>query len=206
MANVLDLDFDYFMGISNDSKILDEYKSDLAPSHKACYVSHYKVWELIAYHNYESALILEDDVDFEMDISRIMTKVHRYLPAYWEMLYLGHCSYEGDDDFYVKSHRWLGHYFVGLFKSKAPACTHAYAISSFGASKLLKEVVDPKEPVDVELVFKIQTGNIISYSLEPSIIVQWKNATNPSNVSPGKNDYTQWWFLKSSTMHHVGLI
>src|SRR5436305_2043968 len=58
------LDFDFFTAISkDDNKTLNEYKASVGPSHKACYVSHYKVWELIAHNRYENTLILEDDVD-----------------------------------------------------------------------------------------------------------------------------------------------
>src|ERR1044072_8520191 len=70
IARFHSLDFDFFTAISkDDDKTLNEYKtSGVGPSHKACYVSHYKVWELIAHRRYENTLILEDDVDFEMDI------------------------------------------------------------------------------------------------------------------------------------------
>ncbi|CAG8629982.1 1280_t:CDS:1 [Funneliformis caledonium] len=201
VANVLSLDFDFFKAISNDSETLNEYKSDLAPSHKACYVSHYKVWELIALQKYESALILEDDVDIEMSISSIVSKVHRDLPGNWEMVYLGHCSDEGD--YFFKFRRMLNPSLYKLFKSNSPSCTHAYAISSLGVSKLLKELVDPKDPIDVELVYRIKAGNITSYSLEPSAIVQWKSFDNPSDISPGAMDAPQ--LLESSTMHFLGL-
>ncbi|CAI2185943.1 17959_t:CDS:1 [Funneliformis geosporum] len=201
IANALSLDFDFFTAISYDNETLNEYKSDLSPSHKACYVSHYKVWELIAHQKYESALILEDDVDFEMNISSIVFKVHRDLPVNWEMVYLGHCSNEGD--YFFKFHHWFNKSLYKLFKSNVPVCTHAYAVSSLGVSKILKELIDPKDPIDWALINKIQAGKIISYSLQPSAIVQWKSSVNPSDVSPGAMDAP--WALENSTMNFLGL-
>ncbi|CAG8712580.1 11410_t:CDS:2 [Funneliformis caledonium] len=122
IANVFSLDFDFFKAISNNSETFNEYKNDLTPSYKACYVSYYKVWKLIALQKYESALILEENVDIEMSISSIVFKVYCGLPGNWEML--------------------------------------------------LKELVDPKDLIDVELVYRIKVRNITSYSLEPSAIIQ----------------------------------
>jgi len=203
IASFHSLDFDFFTAISkDDNKTLNEYKtSGLGLSHKACYVSHYKVWELIAHHRYESALILEDDVDFEMNISSIMSKVHSDVPADWEMLYLGHCTDEGN--IFFKLHNWLDKSLIRLFKSKEPGCTHAYAVSSLGVSKLLRELINIKLPIDVELVRKIQAGKITSYSVQPSVIVQRKNFGDQSDVSPGTMG--KMWPLNNSTLHFLGL-
>ncbi|RIB23346.1 glycosyltransferase family 25 protein [Gigaspora rosea] len=203
IASSHNLDFEFFTAISKDDyETLNQYKSDLDPSHKACYVSHYILWELIAHNRYMSALILEDDVDFEMDIVSIMSKVYRVLPADWEMLYIGHCSSEGS--IFFKIRQWFDNSLFQLLKSDTPACAHAYAISYSGALKLLKEIVDIKEPVDVEIVYKVRSGDIISYSIEPSAIVQWKSLDNPSDVSPGTMGSQ--WPLKNSTLRFLGLI
>ncbi|CAG8559710.1 12070_t:CDS:1 [Acaulospora colombiana] len=197
VANALNLDFDFFEAISKDDyKTLNEYESDLAPPQKACYVSHYKVWQLVAQRN-SSALILEDDVDFEMNISSVMLEILRILPADWEMLYLGHCSQEDFGEPLGESSGFK------LFKSTRPSCTHAYAVSSSGAAKLLELLVNPKMPVDVELVFNIEPGKIISYSIEPPLIAQWKSPDNPSDISPGAMDEMQ--HLQNSTLHYLGL-
>jgi hypothetical protein len=140
IASFHSLDFDFFTAISkDDNKTLNEYKTiGVGPSHKACYVSHYKVWELIAHHRYESALILEDDVDFEMNISPIMSKVHRDVPADWEMLYLGHCSDEGDGNIFFKLLNWLNKSLIRLFKSKSASLYTCLCHFIFGCLQAIK--------------------------------------------------------------------
>ncbi|CAG8535106.1 12580_t:CDS:1 [Acaulospora morrowiae] len=197
IENALGLDFDFFPAINNnDSETLNKYQADLATRHKACYVSHYRVYESIVRNGYNSALILEDDTDFEISISSIISDIHRILPNDWEMLYIGHCSWE-------KGGPLIGYASdFKLFKSTAPACTHAYAVTLSGAKKLLKELVNLKLPIDLELGEKIKSGNITSYSLDPPAIVQWKSKDNPSDVSPGAEMLTT--RLKNSTLHSLG--
>ncbi|CAG8772288.1 12200_t:CDS:1, partial [Dentiscutata heterogama] len=157
----LDLDFDYFSAISkNDEQILRKYGSaDMNPSQKACYLSHYSIYKEIIDKGYNNALILEDDVDFELNITAIMTDIHRDLPASWEMLYIGHC-FEGVGEQVGKSssvHR--------LYKSLVPLCTHAYAVSYSGARKLI-ELVDPVIPrgtIDYSLSVVIKDRKVNSF-------------------------------------------
>ncbi|CAG8515977.1 5483_t:CDS:1 [Acaulospora colombiana] len=197
IANVIGLDFEYFPAVSRDDfGILEKYNFDIAPNHKTCYVSHYRVFESIVSNGYSSALVLEDDIDLEINISSIMIDIYRILPADWEMLYLGHCTWEGNGELVGNASDFK------LLKSTAPACTHAYAVSLLGAKKLIRELVRPSRPVDLEISNKIESGIITSYSLEPSVIVQWKSKDNPSDVSPGS---MQWSYpLKNSTLHFLG--
>ncbi|CAG8605843.1 18527_t:CDS:2 [Acaulospora morrowiae] len=164
IEDVLELNFEFFPAVStNDSEILDKYDFDIAPNHKSCYVSHYRVYESI---------------------------------VHWEMLYIGHCSWERGGKFIGDAGSFQ------LYESTYPVCTHAYAVSLSGAKKLLNELLNPSLPVDLEIVNKIKQGNIKSYSLEPSAIVQWKSKDNPSDVSPGAKQWT--YPLKKSTLHYLG--
>ncbi|RIB18049.1 glycosyltransferase family 25 protein [Gigaspora rosea] len=181
IASYLGLDFEYFSAISKDDvQILNRYGSaDMSPSAKACYLSHHYIHKLMVAENYNNALILEDDADFELNITDIMTDIHRDLPTSWEMLYVGHC-YEGVGEKVGKSssvHR--------LYKSVSPMCSHAYAISYSAARKLI-ELLDPVIPrgtFDYSLKVLIDEGKISSYSVHPQPIVQWTATDNPSDIS-----------------------
>lgn len=197
IANSLNLDFDFFPGVSSeDVDILKEYDFNIAPNHKTCYVSHYRVYESIVQNGYGSALILEDDVDFETNTSSIMREIYRVLPTDWEMFYPGHCTWEGEGEQVGNTTGYE------LFKSTGPFCTHAYAVTLSAAEKLIKELTHPWLPIDMQLIETIKTKNVSSYSLEPSLIVQWKSKDDPSDVSPGAD---QWTFpLRNSTLHSLG--
>ncbi|CAG8559902.1 17632_t:CDS:1 [Racocetra fulgida] len=126
-----------------------------------------------------------------------MNEIFHILPTDWEMLYIGHCAQEDIGEFIAETTSNFK-----LYKSTRPPCLHAYGITSSGARKLLKELINPSEPIDVEIIRKITSGIITSYSLEPKAIVQWKSSDNPSDVSPG--DF-QWTYpLKNSTLHSLG--
>ncbi|CAG8577034.1 22081_t:CDS:2 [Dentiscutata erythropus] len=180
MAYYLGLDFDYFSAISkNDEQILRKYGSaDMSPSQKACYLSHYFIYKEIIDKGYNSALILEDDVDFELNITAIMADIHRDLPASWETLYIGHC-FEPVGEQVGRSasvHR--------LYKSVAPMCMHAYAVSYSGVRKLI-ELLNPMIPrgtVDFSLSVVVKDEKVKSFDVHPPAISQWKAADNPSDI------------------------
>lgn len=199
IANFHGLDFEFFPAVSHDDYgILNEYPSPLFPRHKACYVSHYRVYESIVIHGYRSSLILEDDVDIELDIERILTnEVYPYLPEDWELLYIGNCDTGPTlNDSSTTERKY------NLHASKLSTCTHAYALSLSGAQKLLTHLVNIDLPIDLYLMDIIEAGNITSYTLEPSAIVQWKSDDNPSDVSPGHFQWTT--PLRNSTLHSCG--
>ncbi|CAG8504076.1 15953_t:CDS:2 [Dentiscutata erythropus] len=185
------------MGTVFDNSFFRKYGyGGLSPGRRACYISHYLVYKSIIDNGYRSALILEDDVDFETDITEIMTGIHRNLPAYWDTLYIGHC------------YEQIGKLVDGslanqLYESVMPSCTHAYAVSYWGARKLV-EKLDPMIPqgaIDLALLAKIKNKELTSYSVHPMPIIQWKGRDNPSDVPESMNTYFS---LKNSTLRFLG--
>ncbi|KAF0560345.1 glycosyltransferase family 25 protein [Gigaspora margarita] len=200
LGNYLHLDLDIIKAINKyDYATLSRLnKSDLGDGVKACYLSHYSIFELIVKNGYENALIFEDDVDIELNITDIMIEVHKNLPNDWDLLYLGHCA-----DFhsqYVKTN--LTGY--ELHKSGHPQCSHAYAVSVKGAKKLLKQldVNNPKDHIDMDILDLILNKEIISYSIFPPIVVQFKGVNDQSDVSPGSVGET--YPLMKSTLLFLG--
>ncbi|CAG8519229.1 4265_t:CDS:1 [Diversispora eburnea] len=202
IANYHNLDFDFFSAVSKDDiKTLNKYPSSLTPRHKACYVSHYRVYESIITHGYNSSLILEDDIDLEIDVKRIVEEeVLPFLPENWELLYIGNCYSEEilDDDVSLNGESFE----YKLFPSKFPLCTHAYAVSLVGAQKLLNNLVDVDIPIDLYLREIMAAGNITEITLFPSAITQWISDDNRSDVSPGAVPPTS--SLTNSTLHLLG--
>ncbi|CAG8560362.1 8140_t:CDS:1 [Acaulospora morrowiae] len=194
----LDVDFEYFMAVNlNDSETLNKYGFHHDnPNHKACYVSHYRILDSIVRNGYKSSLILEDDVDLEVFLFELIKDVFRLLPTDWEMIYLGHCN-SGEDrgDFMGEALDFK------VYKSSSPACTHGYAVSLSGAKKLLRELIDGSLPYDLQIRGPIRSGNIKSYTLIPSAIIQWIYG-NPSDISPGGDSWT--YPLKQSIMQSLG--
>ncbi|KAF0548460.1 procollagen galactosyltransferase 1 [Gigaspora margarita] len=196
IASYHGLEFDYISAITkDDEQILRKYGSaDMSPSQKACYLSHYFIYKQIIDRGYNSVLILEDDADFELNITAAMADIHRDLPASWEMLYVGHC-FEG-----VGGQVGKGSQVHRLHKSVFPMCTHAYAVSHSGARKLIN-LIDPLIPrgtVDYSIAVIIKEGKIASYSVHPQLIVQWGD---PSDIP---NSQALTFHLLNSTLHFLG--
>ncbi|CAG8611914.1 12429_t:CDS:1, partial [Racocetra persica] len=197
IAKRLGLEFEFFPAVSSDdSKVFDEFKfdSELDPLHKASYITHYKIYQSIVDSEYEDALILDDNLDFELDISSIMSNVHKILPADWDLLHLSFCnSQEGVYSSPVPDRKNVSPDHK-LFRSKWTHCANAYAISSSGASKLLKTLKPTKLSIELELTNLIQSKEITSYTILPPPIVQWQ-----SSVQRNYGLY----FLKKSTLNSL---
>ncbi|CAG8664720.1 14571_t:CDS:1 [Dentiscutata erythropus] len=199
LGNYLHLNLDIIKAVNKYDRVAISKlnKSGLSAGVKACYLSHYSIFESIVKNGYENGLIFEDDIDIEINITNIMTEVYRKLPSDWDMLYLGHCSERGS---YIET----GLTIHVLYKSEHPKCTHAYAVSAKGAKKLLEKlnIIDPYYHLDMQIVDLIMAGEIISYSIHPPIVVQFKGVTDLSDVSPGIEGGTD--PLMNSTLRILG--
>ncbi|CAG8551876.1 3627_t:CDS:1 [Dentiscutata erythropus] len=180
LAYYLDLDFDYYNAASIfDNNHFRKYGyGELSADRRACYLSHYMIYKLIIDKGLNNALILEDGVDFETNITAIMTDIHRNLPDSWDTLYIGHC-FEGMGKPVGNSS-----FANGLYESVNPGCKHAYAVSNSGARKLV-EKLDPMKPqgaIDYAILARIMNKEITSYSVHPPPIIQWKSEDESSDI------------------------
>ncbi|CAG8691234.1 18966_t:CDS:1 [Racocetra fulgida] len=200
-VSYLNLDVEYFDAISKFNKILNRFTNEngkLTVGQRACYITHYLIYNQIIDEGLNNVLILEDDVDFETNITDIMTDIHRNLPKSWDTLHLGHC-YEvkgklvGNSSFPNK-----------LYEAMFPQCTHAYAISNSGAHKMLQAIdpMNPRGPIDYEISLQTKYKRITSYSVHPQPIIQSK-IDNPSDVAVTSNYPFE---LTNSTMVLLGLL
>ncbi|KAJ1804511.1 hypothetical protein LPJ56_005517 [Coemansia sp. RSA 2599] len=133
--------------------------------------NHLDVWRDMINGGYERALVLEDDVDFELDavpvIGKALGSLNNSVPN-WDMLYVGHCSMEED-----KGRVKTG--FSRVHKAVHPFCTSGYVLSRRGAQKLFAYFVKNSKQthaLDVQLVALIKRKLIDAYSLHPPVIYQ----------------------------------
>ncbi|KAJ6605338.1 hypothetical protein DFH09DRAFT_202912 [Mycena vulgaris] len=173
---------------------LQEYKI-LSRSRIACWYSHLSVIQRTAAHLPEkTSLILEDDVDMEVDIKDRLLSVWSLLPPDWDILFLGHCwsneSYHPalgpPSGFSPQLKPALQ---TRLHPSRAPLCTHAYALSPTGAQKLLLHLTYPRfaysRAIDHALAWLVQSGRLKSFSVVPSVVVQRKVGSSDVMVGTG---------------------
>jgi hypothetical protein len=69
-------------------------------------------------------------------------------------------------------------YPISLHPSNQPKCTHAYVLSARGARRILLHLryipFAYSRPIDQALAWLVQSGEIQSYSVVPSVVVQRK--------------------------------
>lgn len=138
-------------------------------SHK--HATHLDIWRDMISQGYSKALIIEDDVDFELGAHKhIHTAIDALnQPEYkdtWDILYLGHCSMEERQGTKITKH---------LYKSIHPFCTSGYIVSLQGAHKLysyFSQHFQPTHALDVQIVALIKRKLIQSLSMFPPLVYQ----------------------------------
>ncbi|CAG8475059.1 9428_t:CDS:1 [Cetraspora pellucida] len=203
----LNLKFEFFPAISQDDKKafqeLELKDPNLMPAQVACYLSHYKIYQSIIQRGYDSALILEDDVDFELNIASIISNTYRVLPSDWDVYYIGYCDYMERTGYILDGQS--NSQFYKVHRSVMPVCTHGYAVSRAGILKLLEHLNPIIETVDSTILRLMRAGTINSFSLVPLAMVQWRSSINPSDIAP---EFRFHYFisLQHSALEHFGLI
>ncbi|KAJ2598192.1 hypothetical protein GGF39_002752 [Coemansia sp. RSA 1721] len=134
-------------------------------------INHLDVWRDMVNSGYERALVLEDDVDFEIDAVSVIKKALDSLnstTSNWDIFYIGHCSME-EDKGKVKTG------FSRVHKAVHPFCTSGYILSRNGAQKLFAYFVKNSKQshaLDVQLVALIKRKLVDAYSLYPPVVYQ----------------------------------
>lgn len=140
---------------------------DITPQELSLVVKHYRAYELIVENNYESALVLEDDVVFCKDFVNHFNYFLELSPDDWDMIFIGsgaglriHPSLlkEGQCA-YLKPH-------------PATKCTDSYLITQ-KAAKILKDTMLPMTlGADFELNYQLYKNDFKVYWWEPPVITQ----------------------------------
>ncbi|KAJ2559190.1 hypothetical protein EV175_000452 [Coemansia sp. RSA 1933] len=134
-------------------------------THLACYLSHLGIYKRMVEEGIETALVLEDDVDMEMDLKQkhmlIMDQVRKSYRGDWDMLYLGHCTSDASEPGIAALNRGassaatvpgikgraplsvsaadraaLLQRNLTLYTAEYPMCLHAYAVTRECAKRL----------------------------------------------------------------------
>lgn len=166
------------------------YTGQLTLLELACWASHMQIWTEIATaaatsgQNETWSLIFEDDIDLETRTVDILQSLPHDLWSQPDMIYLGHCGnppglllYHGLADYRV--HRAFN-----------PSCTHAYALRSRAASRLVHLLSTPVQAVDDAIVRLVNAGKLSIFSIHPPLATQQLiTFPHPSDVNPPKNTW-----------------
>ena len=179
----------------------------LSPLELACWASHMQLWTHIALtstSNDSWTLIFEDDVDVEMAIVEIVESFPREVWTRAEMIYLGYCGnprgelvFKGRDPYQI--HRAVN-----------PSCTHAYAIRSATARKLVNLLPSPQQPIDMEIVRLHDEEKLLIFGIHPAIAIQNRRSKSSINMHEDHfhdllrrklNRLKEWWHHAETPEH-----
>ncbi|WP_187969783.1 glycosyltransferase family 25 protein [Aquibium microcysteis] len=141
------------------------FKRVLSPGEVACFLSHLKVWRLIADGTDELAFVFEDDVSFTAGASDALVAIEEG-PRDWDMVRLFCPRPVRSEDV-----RTLHGRFRTVLSRKYPMSTIAYAVTRQAAARLAATMVPFGQPVDMALkcwwVHGLCTRIVVPSACEP---------------------------------------
>ena len=147
-----------------------------------CYLSHIKVYELIAAGESDYGIVFEDDVMIDKNVLSKLNKVLPTMDDDWDMLLLGcHCIVCDKFESYYKLEKFF--------------LLHGFVMKKSAAIKILEILRNKKitQQIDSELSDMITQGHVNVYCLKSQLAKQQDFDTNiqtPLKVMPGVNPYT----------------
>ncbi|KAJ1966122.1 carnitine transporter [Dispira parvispora] len=152
----------------------------MSPHRLACWRSHMNILQDIIERNLTHALILEDDVDLDMSLPRDIPQALAKLPEDWDTFYIGHCSLTENRGQVIDQN-------LGLYRSNAPYCAHAYVVSHKGARHLFYHLRTAATAIDLHIIGLINAKFISSYSFHPPRVVQPRAEGDKSDIPESTN-------------------
>ena len=127
----------------------------------ACYASHVSIYEEIVRKGYKNALILEDDVDFDLNFRPRWNKLYdRIRNDPWDLLMIGHCV--------PMKYRFK----TGWLVPHGISCTHGYVVSNEFAKKFISTSDYTTRAVDMVLSDFCKSINCKLYATSSMLVAQ----------------------------------
>ena len=117
--------------------------------------------------DYESIMILEDDVVFENNFVELFNNYKEQLPKNWDCCWVGSCC--GIHTITIEN--------INVYPAKTSRCCHCYILSKNGINKILKEIKNINEGIDWYYNDIIDKLNLNCFWFEPSLAEQSKKFT-----------------------------
>ena len=161
------LDVQFFPGIHGETfglrTVLPAGADYYMPAgHVGLVLSHYMLWQTLAYLPHEEILILEDDAYFDPDFPARFQEAYADLPPDWQFVFVGSVATEGKS-FHRISAR------VGILRY--PCGTHAYLVKRSILPFLLRTNHQARNHIDLQLI-ENSLPALSCYTFTPSLVKQ----------------------------------
>lgn len=135
--------------------------TNLLAGEYGCLLSHFKVLNLCKNQSINRALILEDDVEFNDNLTNLFSEYIEQVPE-WDLLYFGGNHTPSSPNFVSENVLKLNHSYA----------IHAYGVNSKSIDVLLQNVKDSSIQIDV--VYANLQAHLNVYSFYPALAWQRK--------------------------------
>ncbi len=125
-------------------------------------LSHYMLWQTLAYLPFGEVLILEDDALFVPDFAARFREARAELPADWQFVFVGSMGTEG------KTAHQASHHVSQIY---FPVGTHAYLVKRSVLPFLLRTNHQARNHIDLQLI-ENSLPALKCYTFTPSLVKQ----------------------------------
>ncbi|KAI6832528.1 hypothetical protein KC340_g9708 [Hortaea werneckii] len=155
----------------------DKYESWSIPGSTGCWLGHLHALKHFLSTKQTTALILEDDADWDVEIKDQVIRAQYYLRKLtepvtdsfwgteWDVLYLGHCG----DRFHYGTLKPMPPGLRAVHRSIRPVCTYGYAVTAKGAEKIINLSHDAKA-IDTRMGRACKDGTMRCFTINPELI------------------------------------
>ena len=141
-----------------------QYYKPLRNGEKGCYASHIGAWQQLLSSDAPALVVLEDDVRLTPQFTEVIEAIAA-LKEPWDMVKL-----LGRDQEKTRSQRPLTGNTVLVDYARVPSMTAGYVISRAGAVRLLERRQPFGRPIDVDLRFWWECGDLRILGVSPAAI------------------------------------
>ena len=141
-----------------------QYYKPLRNGEKGCYASHIGAWQQLLASDAPALVVLEDDVRLRPQFADVVNAIAA-LQEPWDMVKL-----LGRDQEKTRSQRPLTGNTVLVDYARVPSMTAGYVISRAGAVRLLERRQPFGRPIDVDLRFWWECGDLRILGVSPATI------------------------------------
>lgn len=139
-------------------------KRDFSIGMISCFLSHIQVWKEGIHNQYDSIIVLEDDVFMNEDFSEQLSNVLNSLPEDYDFAFLGYYKHTTNKIDYIDNEHWQ------LCSSWHGA--HCYLINLKSMKDKIYLFNDMKYQIDFQIRYLSNKNNINTYFLKDSIAHQ----------------------------------
>jgi GR25 family glycosyltransferase involved in LPS biosynthesis len=167
------LDVKFFPGIHGNTfglRAALPSRRRMQGGHVGALLSHYMLWQTLAFLPHEEILILEDDAWFEPTFRQRFRRAYADLPKDWQFAFVGAVLMEGRPSQRITNR-------VGV--TCYPCGTHAYMVKRSVLPYLLQTNHEARIPLDLQPMANTLPA-VKCYTFTPSLVKQ-RSATSPAD-------------------------